>query len=66
MSVYKPSKILVFIAMGLYEDHDPVSVGQFPLTWLNPRSVKQSAKKTGLFLEAVTPDVFLPWAKLYN
>ena len=60
MSVYKPCKILVFIAMGLYEDRDPVSVGKFPLTWLNPRSVKQAAKKTGLFLEAVTPDVFLP------
>lgn len=25
-----------YLAMGLREDHDPVSIGKFPLTWLNP------------------------------
>lgn len=64
--ISEPCKIIVFTAVGLYEDCDPVSVGKFPLTWLNPKSVKQAAKKTGLFLETVMPDVFLLWAKVYN
>lgn len=52
--------------MGLYVDCDPVSVGKFPLACLNTSSVKQAAEKTGFLLENVMPDVFLPWAKLYN
>ncbi|GAB0180761.1 protocadherin Fat 3 [Grus japonensis] len=61
-----PGKLGECSAVGLYEDHDQVSIEKFPLAWLNPRPVKHAAEKTGLFLEAVMPDVFLPWAKLYN